>query len=192
MRNMRRPERKWWINDAPDPPTCRDSLPTEKMTMEKYLLTKEEIESMQGLAKTHYLNDQARRINKSLGDATGLSGFGIHLIEVQPGFESTELHCHHHEDECVYILEGEALATLGDETFAVGPGDFIGYRAGGLAHSLKNSGEVVLRCLVVGQRLDHDVADYPRLNKRLFRNKDLPWNLVDLNAIEEPQAGKKT
>ncbi|MBN7825386.1 cupin domain-containing protein [Bowmanella dokdonensis] len=160
--------------------------------MEKYLLTKEEIESMQGLVKTHYLNDQARRINKSLGDATGLSGFGIHLIEVQPGFESTELHCHHHEDECVYILEGEALATLGDETFAVGPGDFIGYRAGGLAHSLKNSGEVVLRCLVVGQRLDHDVADYPRLNKRLFRNKDLPWNLVDLNAIEEPQAGKKT
>jgi hypothetical protein len=43
----------------------------------------------------------------------------------------------------------------------------------------------------VGQRLDHDVADYPDKGKRIFRNPGLEWNLVDLDAIEKPVAGKK-
>ncbi|BBD66598.1 cupin 2 domain-containing protein [Nostoc commune NIES-4072] len=33
--------------------------------MEKYLVTKEEIESYEGLEKTHFLNSNARRLNKS-------------------------------------------------------------------------------------------------------------------------------
>ena len=98
---------------------------------------------------------------------------------------------HYHEDECVYILQGEAEARLGEEVFRVKSGDFIGYRAGGLAHSLLNTGADVLKCIVVGQRLDQDVGDYPRLNKRIYRQKGLPWNLVDMKHILEPVAGKK-
>jgi len=64
---------------------------------------------------------------------------------MEPGYESTELHRHHHEDECVYILDGEAEATVGD---------FLGYRAGGEPHKIKNVGNSVLRCIVVGERLD--------------------------------------
>ncbi|MEM1090305.1 MAG: cupin, partial [Pseudomonadota bacterium] len=40
-------------------------------------------------------------------------------------------------------------------------------------------------------RFAHDVADYPRKGKRLFRNHPLPWNLVDITEIEEPVAGRK-
>ena len=159
--------------------------------MEKYILTKTEIESFEGIEKTHFLNDNARRRNKSLGDLTGLNAIGFHIIEIQPGRESTELHVHYHEEECVYILEGQAEATIGTETHAVGPGDFIGYRAGGEPHGLKNTGDEILKCIVVGQRLNHDVADYPRLNKRIFRNQGLKWSLVDLQEIEEPVAGRK-
>lgn len=159
--------------------------------MDKYIVTKEEIEQYEGVEKTHYLNQNARRLNKSLGDLTGLSGFGFHIIEVQPGFESTELHQHYHEDECVYILEGEAEATIGERVYSVKAGDFIGYRAGGKPHRLKNNGKSLLKCIVVGQRLDHDVADYPNLNKRIYRNKGLKWNLVDIKNIAEPIAGKK-
>lgn len=160
-------------------------------TLDKYVLSKEETEAYDGLQKTHFLNPNAQRLNKSLGDLTGITGFGFHLIEIQPGRESTELHKHYHEDECVYILEGQALATLDDETFAVKAGDFIGYRAGGKAHKLLNHGDTVLKCIVVGQRLDHDVCDYPQLKKRIYRNKGLKWNLVDLEAVQEPSAGKK-
>jgi uncharacterized cupin superfamily protein len=75
---------------------------------------------------------------------------------------------------------------IGDEEFIIGPGDFIGYRKGGLAHSIRNTGAEVLRCIVVGERLPHDVCDYPRQNKRLFRNPGIgmPSNLVDISAIE--------
>ncbi|CAA0104016.1 Uncharacterised protein [Zhongshania aliphaticivorans] len=159
--------------------------------MDTYLLSKEDIEQFEGLSKTHFLNNNAKRNNKSLGDLTGLTGFGFHIIEVQVGHETTEFHKHYHEDECVYILEGSAEALIGDDRYNVKAGDFIGYRAGGKAHSLRNNGDSILKCIVVGQRADHDVGDYPKLNKRIYRHKNMPWNLVDLDAISEPSAGKK-
>jgi len=159
--------------------------------MDKYILTRQDIADYEGIDKTHFLNDNARRNNKSLGDLTGLSCFGFHIIEVPPGNYSTELHRHYHEDECVYILEGQAEATIGDDRFQVGAGDFIGYRAGGLAHTLFNNGDTPLKCIVVGARLDHDTAEYSALRKRIYRNKGLPWNLVDFDNIREPVAGKK-
>lgn len=151
-----------------------------------YLLRAEEIEQLPGLDKQHFLNANARRNNRSLGDLTGLDAIGIHLIEVAPGCQSTELHVHHDEEEAVYVLAGQATAVIGEERLAIGPGDFIGYRKGGLAHSLHNTGKETLRCLVIGQRLSHDMADYPDLGKRLFRRQGQPWNLVDHDAIVEP------
>lgn len=156
-----------------------------------YLITAAEIAAMEGLAKTHFMNPNAKRINKSLGDATGLQNIGVHIIEVAPGDDSTEHHVHYHEEECVFILAGTGTAYIGDEAHAVGPGDFIGYRTGGLPHSLTNTGTTVLRVLVMGQRADHDVGDYTRQRKRIYRNKDLPWSLVDLDAVEEISAGQK-
>ncbi|MFK7888412.1 MAG: cupin domain-containing protein [Gammaproteobacteria bacterium] len=146
---------------------------------------------MEGLRKIHFLNDNARRHNKSLGDATGLSNLGFHLIEVEPGRETTEMHVHYFEEECVYVLEGEAEATIGTQTHIVRAGDFIAYPAGGDAHSMRAIGETTLRCIVAGQRLDHDVADYPRRGKRLFRNTGQEWNMVDIDAIDTPSGGRK-
>ncbi|MEN8719572.1 MAG: cupin domain-containing protein [Oceanococcaceae bacterium] len=159
--------------------------------MDKYLLKREEIDELEGTAKTHFLNDNACRINKSLGDLTGLTGFGFHIIEVQPGHDSTEYHKHYHEDECVYVLEGTAEARIGDERYVVRAGDFLGYRAGGEAHMLRNTGNSVLKCIVVGERRPHDVGDYPDLGKRIYRQQGLPWNLVDMQNIEEPTGGRK-
>ena len=159
--------------------------------MEKYLLTKEEIDKFGGLEKTHFLNNNAVRINKSLGDLTGLSNIGFHIIEIQPGFESTERHVHYFEEECVYVLEGDGEAIIGDQRHAIKAGDFIGYRVGGDPHSILNNSDKALKCIVVGQRLDHDVADYPNPDKRIYRNKGLRWNLVNISDIEEPEAGRK-
>lgn len=160
-------------------------------TSEKTLLTRDEIEAMPGTAKTHFLNDNAKRLNKSLGDAAGLTGLGIHLIEVRPGHESTEYHRHYHEDECTYVLSGTGQVTIGDEDHPIGAGDFIAYPKGGEAHTMRNSGDEPLVCLVVGERLAHDVGDYPRLGKRIYRQAELPWNLVDIDAIETPEGGAR-
>jgi len=142
-------------------------------------------------AKTHFLNDDARRSNKSLGDVTGLTGFGFHLIEVQPGRESTEYHRRYHEDECTYVLSGSGVVTIGDEQHAIGPGDFIAYPKGGDAHTMSATGDKPLICIVVGERLAHDVGDYPRKGQRIYRQAGLPWNLVDIDAIERPEGGKQ-
>lgn len=56
--------------------------------METYIIKKSEIEAMEGLQKTHFLNKNAQRVNKSLGDLTGLTGLGFHIIEVPPGKNS--------------------------------------------------------------------------------------------------------
>lgn len=162
------------------------------MGNDTYLITKKEIEAMDGLKKTHFLNSRAVRINKSLGDLTGLTGLGFHIIEVDPGRETTEYHRHYHEDECIYILSGRATATIGDREHAVKAGDFIGYRKGGLAHTIENTGNDILRCIVVGERLAYDVGDYPRLKKRIYRQVGLTPNLVDHEHIDEPTVGAKT
>lgn len=156
-----------------------------------YLIKAADIDAMEGLAKVHFVNPDAKRINKSLGDETGLTALGIHIIEVAPGDETTEYHVHHYEDEAVYILSGAGTATIGQEDHAIGPGDFIGYRAGGLAHTIVNTGSETLRILVIGQRLPHDVGDYPRKKQRIYRNAGQPYELVPHDAIAHPVAGAK-
>jgi uncharacterized cupin superfamily protein len=155
-----------------------------------YIIRRNEIEEMVGLAKTHFLNENAQRINKSLGDVTGLKNLGFHIIEVLPGYESTEYHRHLIEDECVYILSGNATVTIDETDYEVSAGDFIGYPAGGLPHTMKNTGSEILRCIVVGQRLTHDIGDYPRLGKRLYRY-DKSNDLVNLSDISNPSLGRK-
>lgn len=163
------------------------------MSDDIYRISADEIAAMKGEQKTHFLNDNAKRVNKSLGDATGLTGFGFHIIEIEPGFESRQHHMHHFEDECVYVLSGTATAYTGEDTQQIGAGDFIGYRKGGLAHSIKNTGSETLRCIVVGERLAHDVGDYTTLGKRIYRNKGMAWDLVDHEHVVEVggNVGKK-
>ena len=51
-----------------------------------------------------------------------------------------------------------------------------------VTHSISNDGTEALVCLVIGQRLDQDVADYPNQHKCLYRNNGA-WNLVDMGNI---------
>jgi uncharacterized cupin superfamily protein len=147
-------------------------------------LSAQDIESLDGIRKPHFLNPQAIRLQKSLGDAVGLKRLGAHLITIDPGQYSTEFHAHVYEEEMVYILSGRGLAAIGDKQQPVGPGDFIGYPTNGIPHDVFNDGEEPLVFLVVGQRLDQDVCDYPRKGKRLYTNHD-EWDLVDHANIQQ-------
>ncbi|WOV92148.1 MAG: cupin domain-containing protein [Candidatus Zeuxoniibacter abyssi] len=151
--------------------------------MRKQIIRKDEILKINGKKNIHFLNPNAVRIDKSLGDLVGLEGIGFHIIEVPMGKESTEYHAHQFENECVYILHGEAEVIIGEESFQVSEGDFIAYPAKGLAHTMKNIGDDTLRCIVVGERLAHDVCDYPKKRKRLYINHGQPWELVDHDNI---------
>jgi len=49
----------------------------------------------------------ARRKNTALGDAAGLTQFGVNLTRLKPGVWSSQRHWHTREDEFVWVLEGD-------------------------------------------------------------------------------------
>ena len=44
-----------------------------------------------------------------LGDAAGLTQFGVNLLILPPGTWSSQRHWHSHEDEFVFVLSGEVV-----------------------------------------------------------------------------------
>jgi uncharacterized cupin superfamily protein len=145
-------------------------------------LSAETIATMDGVRRVHSLNPEAIRANKSLGDEVGLKNLGIHLISIEPGHKSTEFHAHRYEEEAMYVLSGRGTAVIGATTQKIGPGDFIGFPTNGVAHETINDSAEPLICLVIGQRLQQDVVDYPRKGKRLYRNSG-ERNMVDHGNI---------
>jgi len=132
------------------------------------LLKASDIEAMEPQCSVHPLNEKAVRLKKMLGDMTGLTQFGFLLVTLMPGHESSEYHRHLYEEECVYILSGNGEVTIDGRAYEIGPGDFMGFPREGAAHVLSNTGDEPLRFIVAGQRLEHDVCDYPRIGKRLY------------------------
>jgi uncharacterized cupin superfamily protein len=147
-------------------------------------LSADAIAKLEGIRRVHQLNSSAIRLDKSIGDEVGLKNIGIHLITIAPGDKSTEFHSHKYEDEAIYVLSGYGTEIMGDKSQKIGPGDFIGFPAGGAAHETVNDGTVPLVCLVIGQRLAQDVVDYPRKGKRLYRNSG-QRDVVDVTHVEK-------
>lgn len=149
-----------------------------------------EIEDMEGEEKIHFLNPNAVRINRSLGDVVGLKNIGFHIITIEPGKDTTEYHKHFYEEECIYGLSGKGTLVIEGDSYPFEKGDFVGFPVDTAAHSLINDGNEVLICLVVGQRLEQDVADYPDKGKRLYRNSG-SWDLVDLKNVTDPRKNRR-
>ncbi|RDS79873.1 cupin domain-containing protein [Dyella monticola] len=132
------------------------------------LLTAVDIEAMSASISVHDLNPNAVRHKKSLGDSVGLTQLGVYIITIMPGHESSEYHRHLYEEEFAYVLSGRGEAQIGEQVCSIGPGDFLGFARRGPAHVMVNTGSEPLVCLVSGQRLEHDVCDYPRKGLRLY------------------------
>jgi uncharacterized cupin superfamily protein len=98
---------------------------------------------------------------KRVGDAAGLSQFGVSLFRLPPGVWSSQRHWHSHEDEFVYVLSGVlVLVTDGGEEI-MRAGDCCGFPAGSRdGHCLQNRSDAEAEILVVGSRNDEDHGEY--------------------------------
>jgi uncharacterized cupin superfamily protein len=106
------------------------------------------------------------RQKRALGDATGLTQFGINLVELPSGCWSAQRHWHSHEDEFVYVVDGElTLVTDGGEQ-VLRPGMAAGFPAGKAdGHHLINRTDRPATYLEVGTRRDDvDEVDYPDID----------------------------
>jgi uncharacterized cupin superfamily protein len=106
-----------------------------------------------------------QRHSRRLGEAAGLSQFGVNLVQLAPGAWSSQRHWHTHEDEFVYVLRGEVVMVTdaGEETLRAG--DCVGFKGGARdGHCLQNRSTHDAELLVVGSRLDTDHGEYPDID----------------------------
>jgi uncharacterized cupin superfamily protein len=91
----------------------------------------------------------------------GLTQFGVNLTVVQPGAWSSQRHWHSHEDELVWVLEGElTLVTDGGEE-VLRAGDCAAFRAGDSdGHHLVNQSSRPARVLEIGNSNPQDRCVY--------------------------------
>lgn len=134
----------------------------------------------------HKLNPNAVRYSRPLADTVGMKDVGVHLVRLAPGGRSSEFHAHQHDEEFVYVLAGKGIAEIGDEEFAVGPGDFMGFVAGSLPHGVRNAGDDDFVFLVGGNRPAYDRADYPRIRKSRFRVNGV-GSYISWDALSESE-----
>ena len=108
----------------------------------------------------------AAREKRPLGDALGLSQFGVNLVTLPPGCWSSQRHWHSHEDEFVYVLDGELtlVTDAGEQILRLGMA--AGFAAGQPdGHHLINRSDRPAVYLEVGSRRDDvDECEYPDID----------------------------
>lgn len=118
---------------------------------------------------SHPWNSNSQISGTHLSPFVGLKRVGISLAKIPPGKESFIYHSHHREEEWIYIISGRGVADIDGEEFEVGAGDFMGFPTPSVAHHLRNPYSEHLVYLMGGENLDIEIADFPRLGKRMLR-----------------------
>jgi len=111
------------------------------------------------------------RERKRLGNAVGLSQFGVNLTRLRPGAASSQRHWHAEEDELVYMLEGEVVLCEDRGETVLKPGDAAGWKAGiADGHCLINRGDRDAVFLEIGTRAPRERAEYSDIDMLVVRD----------------------
>lgn len=103
----------------------------------------------------------AGRSSLRLGDAGGLTQFGVNLVTLAPGAMSSMRHWHLAEDEFVMVTEGQCIMVTDAGETEMGPGDCAAFPAGSPdGHHFLNRTDRPARFLVVGSKAPREVATY--------------------------------
>jgi uncharacterized cupin superfamily protein len=102
---------------------------------------------------------------RRLGEAAGLTQFGVNQLRLAPGVWSSQRHWHTHEDEFVYVLQGEVVLVTDAGEQLLRAGDCAGFKAGERdGHCFQNRSLQDAELLVVGSRSDEDHGEYPDID----------------------------
>jgi len=111
--------------------------------------------------------------SRRLARHAGLTQFGVNLTVIEPGAWSSQRHWHSHEDEFVWVVEGELwlVTDAGEELLRAG--DYAAFRRGDTdGHHLVNKSGRPAKVLEIGNSDPQDRCVYP-----------------DIDMIAEPSAG---
>ncbi len=112
------------------------------------------------------------RARKRLGDAAGLTQYGVNLTRLAPGAASAQRHWHEAEDEFIYVLEGEITLIDEEGETLLKAGDAAGFAAGvANGHHLVNRSECDALYLEIGTRAARERCHYPDIDLRYERDE---------------------
>jgi uncharacterized cupin superfamily protein len=104
-----------------------------------------------------------------LGDAAGLTQFGVNLLRLKPGVWSSQRHWHEKEDEFIHVLEGELVLVTDSGEEILRAGDSAGFKAGVPdGHTLQNRSDKDALVLVIGARDDADCGQYSDIDMQFL------------------------
>jgi uncharacterized cupin superfamily protein len=105
------------------------------------------------------------RVRQALGDAGGLNDFGVNLLRLPPGAWSSQRHWHSHEDEFVWVVEGELTLVTDDGEETLQAGDCAAFRRGDAdGHHLVNNSGRPAKVLEIGNSDPQDRCTYPDID----------------------------
>lgn len=108
-----------------------------------------------------------QRTWRRLGDAAGLTQFGVNLVRLPPGTWSSQRHWHAEEDEFVHVLEGEVVLVTDAGEEPLRKGESAGFKAGVRdGHCLQNRSTADAVILTVGSRNDADHGEYSDIDMK--------------------------
>jgi uncharacterized cupin superfamily protein len=101
----------------------------------------------------------AERVRQRLGNAGGLADFGVNLMRLPPGGWSSQRHWHSHEDEFVFVLEGELTLVEDDGETPLRAGECAAFpkNSGNGDHMINKSASMAVY-LEVGSRSPDDLT----------------------------------
>lgn len=122
---------------------------------------------------TEFQEAVAGREKIALGDAVGLTQFGVNLTRLKPGAASALRHWHEEEDELVYVLEGEVVLIENDGEALLKAGEAAGFKAGvANGHHLVNRSDRDAVLLEIGTRAGRERAHYPDDDLQFSRDQN--------------------
>ena len=114
----------------------------------------------------------AARERQVLGDAAGLSDFGVNLLTLPPGAWSSQRHWHDKEDEFVFVVAGEVVLIDDKGETVLKAGDAAGFKKGRPnGHHLVNKSRKAARVLEVGTRSKDDTTVYSDIDMKYLPGK---------------------
>ncbi|MCB1338009.1 MAG: cupin domain-containing protein [Maritimibacter sp.] len=115
-----------------------------------------------------YDAEMAGRWSIRLGQAGGLTQYGVNIVVLEPGAKSSLRHWHQNEDEFVIVTQG--TCTLVDDAgrHEMSVGACAAFPAGDPnGHHFINETDEEARFLVVGTKAPHEVATYSDIDMRV-------------------------
>ncbi len=120
-----------------------------------------------------------------LGNAAGLTQFGVNRVVLQPGAMSSLRHWHEKQDEFLVVTEGTPTLIDDHGETPLAPGDCCAFPAGDAnGHHLVNRSDAPAAFIVVGTRTDTETGWYSDIDMKVeARDGEMTFTRRDGSAV---------